>query len=396
MIRRVIEPLLHLRATQFQVVVVTGPRQSGKTTLCRSAFPHLPYRSLEQESERQLAHEEPDLFLRGIRDGAVIDEVQRVPNLLSSLQVLVDQEPQRNGRFILTGSHNFLLMQSVSQSLAGRAALLTLLPLAVEELHGAGIDLPLHELLLHGGYPRIHDQKLPPGVWLDAYVSTYVERDVRELLAIGDHALFRTFLRLCAGRTAQLVNLSSLGSDCGVSHNTARSWISTLEASYLVRRLPPWHSNQTNRLVKAPKLHLLDSGLLCCLLGIQEAKQLETHPLRGAIFETFVFSEVLKARLNRGLAPDLWFLRDRVGHEIDLVIADAARAHAIEVKSSQTPFAEPLAAMERAGARLHADWNRAVTRSLVYAGETTQQRTQGTIRSWRDLANPLWATPAGM
>ncbi len=394
MIRRTIEPVLRRAAAHFPAVLVTGPRQSGKTTLCRSTFPDHPYVSLEAPDVRSQARDDPRGFLKRFVDGAIFDEVQRVPELLSYLQGIIDEDTHRAGRFILTGSHNLLLMESVSQSLAGRVALLTLLPLSLEELATAGrADRDLGSVLLTGGYPRLHDSEVPLEQWLGSYFATYIERDVREVLAIEQLSAFDTFVHLCAGRSAQLVNLAALGAEAGVSQPTARAWLSALRASYFVWPLSPWHSNLTSRLVKTQRLHLLDTGLLCWLLGIRSAEQITTHPLRGAIFETFVFSELLKARLNRGLPPDLFFLRDSKGREIDLVIADASHAHAIEVKATQTAFGAPLDALGALDDLLRGDYERKVAHSLVYGGDESVPRSSGTIRSWRELANPIWATP---
>lgn len=396
MIPRIAALALRQRAATSPVVLVTGPRQSGKTTLCRTTFPNHLYLSLESPDVRQDATRDPRGFLARVADGAILDEVQRAPELLSYLQGVIDEEPRRCGRFILTGSHQLLLMRDVSQTLAGRVALLTLLPLSQEELAQDG--RPIGELwatILKGGFPRLHDSDVAPQRWLGDYFATYVERDVREVLEIGNLSAFETFVRLCAGRSAQLVNLSALGADAGVTQPTARSWLSALRTSYIAWPLAPWHANATKRLVKARKLHLLDSGLLCWLLGIREVEQLAHHPLRGAIFETFVFSEILKARLHRDLEPDLSHFRDHRGREIDLVLADASHAHAIEVKSTQTPFREPLAAMAALDEALCLPWPRTITRTLVYAGSETIAASDGTLRSWRDLATPSWATPAG-
>lgn len=396
MISRIAESALRRRAASSPVVLVTGPRQSGKSTLCRATFPDLPYLTLESPDIREDATRDPRGFLDRVADGAILDEIQRAPQLLSYLQGIVDEEPKRYGRFILTGSHQLLLMQDVSQTLAGRVALLTLLPLSLEELAQSG--RPAGELwatVLKGGFPRLHDSDVPPQRWLGDYFATYVERDVRDVLAVGQLDAFETFVRLCAGRSAQLVNYSALGADAGVTHPTARAWLAALRTSYVVWPLAPWHGNVNKRLVKARKLHLLDSGLLCWLLGIREVDQLALHPLRGAIFETFVFTEVLKARLHRDLEPDLSHFRDHRGREIDLVIADASHAHAIEVKSTRTAFREPLSAMAALDPALCTPWPRTIAHTLIWGGDTTLPGSDGTLRSWRDLARPSWVTPSG-
>lgn len=301
-IPRDIAPLLRKAARNFPAVTLTGPRQSGKTTLCRALFPKLPYVSLEALDIRSFAIEDPRAFLAQFPKGAVIDEAQQAPDLPSYLQGIIDDDP-KPGRWILTGSQNLSLLESVSQSLAGRSAVLNLLPLARSEVtrfkkHPRTLD----ETLLAGGYPRIFDRKLDPSEWLRSYVATYIERDVRTVSNVGDLATFQRFLELCAGRTSRLLNYSSLAADCGISQPTAKAWLSILETSFITFRLSPFHSNLRRRLVKMPKLHFHDSGLVCWLLGIREASQLRSHPLRGAIFESWVVSEILKHRTNRGEA----------------------------------------------------------------------------------------------
>ena len=327
---------LALRASKSPVVVVTGPRQSGKTTLVRGTFPDVPYENLEAPDVRERALSDPRGFLGGFPHGAVLDEVQRAPDLLSYIQVDVDGRRQA-GRWILTGSQNLLLISSVAQSLAGRASILELLPLSLAELRAAGwLGEGPFDVLFHGGYPAPFDRGEDRRGWLGDYVRTYVERDVRQMLAISDLLAFQTFLRMAATRTGQLLNLSELGADAGISHNTARSWIGVLEASYVVTRIPPFFRNIGKRLVKTPKLHFLDTGLACYLLGIRSAEELRAHPLRGPLFESWVVSEVSKARLNRGLAPDLSFFRDAHGLEVDLLVARARGTAAIEAKSGAT------------------------------------------------------------
>ena len=304
----------------YPVVTVTGPRQSGKTTLCKALFANKPYVSLEPLDVRAFAAEDPRGFLDSYPDGAVIEEVQHVPGLLSYLQGVVDADP-RPGRFILTGSQHFGLAEAIAQSLAGRTGVLSLLPLSYDEVQRfAEAPTDLWTTLWTGGYPRILDRRIPPDRWLADYVTTYVQRDVRQVLQIGDLLAFTTFVRLCAGRTGQELNLSALGADAGISHHTAKAWLSVLEAGFLVHRLPAWHTNLTSRMVKAPKLHFIDSGLACHLLGIRDPDQLRYHPLRGAIFETWAVAEVMKARVHRGLTPSLYHLRQPRGAEIDLLV----------------------------------------------------------------------------
>jgi predicted AAA+ superfamily ATPase len=391
MIERFLQPRLLDLATRYPVLALTGPRQSGKTTLSRMAFPELPYVSLENPANREFAQEDPVAFLARYGGGAVIDEVQRVPKIFSYLQGLVDEDP-RPGRFLLTGSQNLALIDAVTQSLAGRTTLTELLPLSLGEIRRFP-DPPadLDTLLWQGGYPRIYERSLPAHEWLADYTATYVERDVRQLIKVGDLLLFQTFLRLCASRTGQILNLSSLASDCGISQPTARSWLSVLEASYIVFRLPPFFANLGKRLIKAPKLYFYDTGLAANLLNIENPRQLETHPLRGALFETWVVAEIAKAHIHRGRRPRLSFYRDRSGLEIDLVLEKGTDLVLVEVKSSQTPSGQPFSAFERfAEAVAGQEASRIAGRVVVYGGEESQERSRGRILSWRDLDGYEW------
>ncbi|HWN42078.1 MAG TPA: ATP-binding protein [Thermoanaerobaculia bacterium] len=396
MIERLLQPRLLELATRYPVLTLTGPRQSGKTTLSRMAFPDLPYASLENPAQRELAQEDPLAFLSRFRDGGIIDEVQRVPQIFSYLQGLVDEDP-RPGRFLLTGSQNLALVNAVTQSLAGRTTLTELLPLSLEEIRRfPEMPTDLDTLLWQGGYPRIYERSLPAHEWLADYTATYVERDVRQLVNVGDMLVFQTFLRLCASRTGQILNLSSLANECGISQPTARSWLSVLEASYIVFRLPPFFANLGKRLIKAPKLYFYDTGLAASLLNIENPRQLETHPLRGALFETWVVGEIAKAHLHRGRRPRLSFYRDRSGLEIDLVLEKGADVVLVEIKSAQTPSGQYFSALERfAGTLAGQEAPRIVGRIVVYGGEESQERSRGRILSWRTLDGYDWEGSGG-
>ena len=367
------------RASQYPVVTVTGPRQAGKTTLCRESFPQLPYVNLERPDLREFAQADPQGFLARYRDGAVFDEVQRVPALLSWIQVEVDQRP-RPGAFILTGSHNFALMAAVTQSLAGRTALLNLLPLSINELRDAGLQLGTDELIQRGGYPRIHADGLDAAVALGDYFATYVERDLRQLIELRNLDPFRRFVRLCAGRAGQILNLASLAGDVGVSGHTARAWLGLLEASFVVRLLPPWFANIGKRLVKAPKLYFCDVGLAAWLLGITEVAQVATHPLRGALFENLVVMEFVKHALHHGEPARLHYWRDSSGLEVDLVVENGVppgQLGLVEVKSGQTFQPEHLQAMRRVSALLAERRGPTVARQMLVNGGAEHWRREG-------------------
>lgn len=375
------------------MVTITGPRQSGKTTLCRMAFPEKAYVSLEPPDIREFAQKDPRAFLGQYGQGAIIDEVQRVPDLLSYIQVEVDAKASA-GRFILTGSANFALLQSLSQSLAGRKALVTLLPLSLDEVRGfPKAPRDLFSTLWTGGFPAILDRGVPPEEWYASYTTTYLERDVRQILNVTDLSAFQAFLRLCAGRTGQVLNLSQLGADCGISHNTARAWLTVLEAGYVAFRLPPFHANLSKRLTKAPKLHFYDSGLLCYLLGIRSPDQLVHHPLRGAIFESWAVAEILKGRTSQCLPPtDLFYYRDRRGLEVDLVFRRGKDLMAVEIKSGQTvadDFFDPLVSFEKV---VSSDPTlSAPVKVVIYGGGVPQPRKDFCVIPWFAVPDQDWA-----
>lgn len=382
MIPREAESTLHSLSQGYPVVALTGPRQSGKTTLARAAFADLPYVSLENPAQREFAESDPQGFFGKYADGAVIDEAQRCPELFQWLQGIVD-EARRPGHFILTGSQQFGLLSGISQSLAGRLAMLNLLPFSAAELKSAHL-LPatVDAALYQGSYPPIYDRNLDPGIWYANYVQTYIERDVRQLINVRDLSQFQHFLRLCAGRTGQLLNLSALGEEAGVSHNTAREWLSVLEASFIVHRLPPHHRNYNKRLVKTPKLYFYDSGLAVWLLGIESAAQISTHPQRGALFETWVVAEYLKKRLNTGRPSNLSFWRDRSGHEVDLLVSEGGSVYPVEIKSGATVSRDALRGLEKWRALVGVETG---CPCLVYGGNETQNRTDLDIMPWNVL-----------
>jgi len=369
-------------ADGYPVVVITGPRQSGKSTLVRHAFPEHRYVSLEDLDQREFAETDPRGFLNQFSNGAILDEAQRCSALFSYLQTHVDDR-QLPGEFILTGSQQFGLLSGITQSLAGRAALLTLLPMTYDELqHARKVGRNLDKILFDGAFPPIFDRGLDPHPWYGNYVRTYLERDVRQLINVRDLGTFQRFLKLCAGRTGQLLNLSSLANDCGITHNTAKAWISVLEASYIVHLLPPHHQNFNKRLVKTPKLYFLDTGLACWLLGIRNSEQLATHVQRGALFETWVISELLKARYNAGETSNLYFWCDRSGHEVDLLIDQGTHLSLLEIKSGQTINRDYFKGLDfwrkLAGKTAGKAW-------LIYGGDIQQTRTDVTILPWFEI-----------
>lgn len=350
MIERHLSPFIKEAATQYPIVAVTGPRQSGKTTLCRSLFPDYDYVNLEKPDTRAFAIEDPNGFLAQFKKPVILDEVQRVPDLFSYIMVLAD-ERKRMGEFILTGSQNFHLQDAISQSLAGRCAIMKLLPLSHRELANLpnqdifqiknwnvpdASDENAFEQIFRGSYPPIYDRKIKPTNWLAQYTQSYLERDVRSLINVGDLETFEKFLRLSAGRTGQVLNMDSLATDAGISPVTAKRWMSLLIASYVVFLLRPHQKNFNKRLIKSPKLYFYDTGLVCYLLNIRSAESLSLHSQRGAIFETYVISEMIKTCMNAGIEPPLYYWRDSQGHEVDLIVEDGETLFPVEIKSGQT------------------------------------------------------------
>ncbi len=386
MIYRKLTATLQRLAKTFPVIAITGPRQSGKTTLVKAVFADKPYITLEDPAERAFAFEDAKGFLHRFRDGAIFDEAQRWPDLFSYLQGMVDEEPIP-GKFILTGSQQFGLLAGVSQSLAGRVGMTALLPLSISELPAASqSSQSLDTLIIKGSYPALYMRDISPADWFASYIATYIERDIRQVLRVHDLSVFQRFVRLCAGRNGQLLNLNALAGETGVSQKTARSWLSVLESSYIVHLLPPYFRNFGKRLIKTPKLYFLDQGLACWLLGIRSHEHLALHPMRGAIFESFIISEFLKSRYNRGQPPDLYFWRDNNGLEADIVFERGTKLQPVEIKSGQTITGDYIRAGQRA-ARFAAE--EALQPWLIYGGDDSYERNGVTIMSWRDCEK--WA-----
>jgi predicted AAA+ superfamily ATPase len=381
MIARTLTPKIIALAQNFQVITLTGPRQSGKTTLVKAAFPALPYVSLEEPDIRQIALTDPRGFLSNYPAGAILDEIQNTPDLFSYIQSIVDGN--RQTQFVLTGSSNFLLMEKISQTLAGRTAVLHLLPFSFAELETSVPPFDQYEsLIFKGQYPRIYDRAIAPTDFYPAYIQTYVERDVRMMKNIGDINSFIQFTQLCAGRTGQLLNYTSLASDAGISPNTAKAWLSILESSYILYRLQPYHRNFNKRLVKSPKLYFYDTGVACSLLGIRDENQVNLHYLKGALFENLILNEFIKRSFHRGENHLPYFWQDSQGKEIDCLLVDGENIIPIEFKSGKTiansyfdnlKYWRQLTGMpEKQG-------------FVVYGGEQSMQTSVGSFISWRQL-----------
>lgn len=385
MFKRTLEVELKELVKFYPVVTLLGPRQSGKTTLVKALFPEKPYVNLENLDVRALASDDPRGFLEKYGQGAIFDEIQRAPELLSYIQTWVDEKDEK-GLFILTGSHQMELHEAITQSLAGRTALVTLLPMSIDELVQAGINLPLDEMLIKGGYPRIHKEGLDPTKAYRNYFQTYVERDLRQLINIKDLTQFQRFVQILAGRIGQVVNFQEIGGEVGVSSHTVKEWLSILEASFVIFRLQPYFENFGKRVIKSPKLFFVDLGLATYLLGIKDVNQMSRDPLRGHLVENLVILEILKGRYNQGLDPDLYYYRDVQKNEVDLIFKEGHELTPIEIKSSKTYHSEFLKG-------LHFFQNlvgeRAPKGYLIYAGEEEQHIHKIHLLNYKHVLNIL-------
>ena len=378
MIARTLTSKIIALAQKFQVITLTGPRQSGKTTLVKATFPALPYVSLEEPDIRQIALTDPRGFLSNYPVGAILDEIQNTPDLFSYIQKLVDENRQL--QFILTGSSNFLLMEKISQTLAGRTAVLHLLPFSFAELK-PGL-MTYESLIFKGQYPRIYDRDIAPTDFYPSYIQTYIERDVRLIKNIGDINAFIQFTRLCAGRIGQLLNLTGLANDAGISPNTAKAWLSILESSYILYRLQPYHNNFNKRLVKSPKLYFYDTGVACSLLGLHDENQVNLHYLKGALFENLIITEFIKRNFHRGENYQPFFWQDSHGKEIDCLLIAGEKITPVEIKSSKTMSTSYFDNLKS----WHASVNLPQGQSyVVYGGDESMQTSVGTFVSWRQL-----------
>ena len=381
MIDRQLSEQITQLSTKFSVIAITGPRQSGKTTLVKSLFKHKPYVSLENPEDLELALNDPKRFLNQFPEGAVLDEVQKAPELFSYIQGIVD-EKKLKGMFILTGSQNFVLLESITQSLAGRVALFTLLPLSYEEIKITKYKpRTIEESIFNGFYPRLYDDNLLPKEWFPNYIQTYIERDVRQIKDIQDLPTFQKFIKLCAARTGQILNVNNLATDCGISPNTATSWLNILETSSIVFLLQPHHKNFNKRLIKSPKLYFWDTGLVCYLLGINKNQDLITNSYRGALFETWVMSELHKQYLNKGVRAPLYFWADKA-HEIDVVIESSENLIPIEIKSSTTIQNHLFKSLDYWCKLTGFEQSQSY---LIYTGEKSQDYNKAQIRPWKNL-----------
>ncbi len=379
--RTLIEPIKKMMG-KYPIIALTGPRQSGKTTLLKTMFPDYTYISLEKPDLREFATNDPNGFFEKYSDKVIFDEAQRVPSLFSYLQTIVD-DSGKMGQFILSGSQNFQLLQNITQSLAGRVALFQLFPFDFDELGSSNLlEKDYQSAMIKGFYPAIYDRDIEPKTFYYNYIQTYVQRDVVELIEIKNVSLFKKFLTLLASRTGQLVNFNSLANDCGVSQPTIKAWVSVLESSYLIFTLQPYFENIGKRLIKTPKVYFYDTGLLCHLLGIKKNEELTTHPLKGSLFENMIVSEYIKKMHHTQNIHDVWFWRDVAGHEVDLVTKEDGRVQIYEIKSSATIMQNHfngLSYFEHTHPSLNID------KKLIYSGKENQKRTVGEIIAWNNF-----------
>ena len=388
MIKRLLQSKLQDLSKKMPVVAIVGPRQSGKTTLARETFKKHKYISLENLKNREFAQEDPQLFLETNENkhGIILDEIQNVPDLLSYIQVHSD-EYKRPGYFVLTGSQNILVNQAITQTLAGRVAFFTLLPLSLTELQQTKIvPSSVEEYIFKGSYPRVYADNLNPLFWYPDYLRTYVERDVRSIRNIENLSVFQRFIGLCAGRIGQLLNFTSLANDCGITVATAKSWLSLLQASYIIFLLQPYYKNIGKRLVKSPKLYFYDSGLACSILGIESANDIATHYLRGGLFESLIISDLLKQRYNNNRIPHLYFWRDKVGNELDAMFAAGEKFLPIEIKAGKSISKNYFSGLEYWSTKNDFPQSECV---LIYAGDENQKRKNGRVTSWKSAGKIL-------
>jgi predicted AAA+ superfamily ATPase len=382
MIKRTAEIRLRKLAATFRSVAVVGPRQSGKTTLCRLVFPQKTYVSLENPDILEFAKADPRGFLSQYKNGAILDEIQRAPQLFSYLQQVLD-ETKKKGLFILTGSNNFLLQENITQTLPGRIAYLQLLPLSLQELKDSKkIKAVYGWHILNGGYPEVIAKKIDPVDWYQAYINTYIERDVRQLKNISNLSQFTKLLRLCAGRTGQILNMTSLSNDCGIDQKTVNAWLTILQSSFIIYLLKPYHNNFNKRIIKSPKLYFYDTGVASSLLGINNVKQITAHAAKGPLFENLVITEILKERLNKGLPDNLYYWRDKTGNEVDVVADHTGKLTVLELKAGETISSDFFKGLDYFSS-LH---KMAENKLLVYGGKEVQKRSNGTtVTPWNEL-----------
>ncbi|NOZ36201.1 MAG: ATP-binding protein [Chlorobi bacterium] len=381
MVNRIISKEILRLSEKLPVITITGPRQSGKTTLVKQIFKNYTYINLEDAAIRDFAKQDIIGFFQKYNSKIIIDEAQNVPEIFSQIQTIVDNSKEK-GQFILTGSQNFLLLEKISQSLAGRTAIFNLLPFSVNELKNTKYhNIKYEQYIQKGFYPRLYDENLNPEDWLPDYINTYIERDVRKIINVSDLNRFRAFLKICAGHTGQIINLSKIGNEVGISHNTAQKWLSVLETSFIIFFLHPYYKNFNKRIIKSPKLYFYDTGLACSLMNIRNAEQLDYHFAKGSLFETFIISEIKKQKFNGLLQGDIYFWRESNNNEIDCIIDSGNKLKAIEIKSGRTirsDFFKNLTFFKNITKNIDTET------FLVYGGDEIQERTEHTVLNWQN------------